>query len=562
MTLQTGHVSDLQVVDVDGNGDQDLVVALPAAQKIVALLQPDSEEGTFDASDFQWKEVSVEPRDYESVSVVPSGTDQAPDLVTAAPDAQSVLWLHNDGEGNFTTTEVASRLPGVSRVLAADIDQDGDVDVLAGSETGVAFYWLDNQGGMPPAFNGYSFNSRNSRTDAIDLADFDLDGDADVVSSASGDGLIYIELNQRYDCPPGFTGDDCRECTLPQSAGAECGECFDGWTGDHCAARIQVHFETRPLPVTTSRTVEFQFASNHAVDFECALDGSNFSSCVTPREVTVETGSHVFRIRGKTEGGYLTDVQSYAWFTSSFGDEGLVTESGFPNQAVTAGDLDSDGDFDLVVASSNKDKIVWYENANGEATDFTAHLIEDIFSDGAYDVQLADINQDGFLDVIAVSQKDDRVSWYENSGSSPVTFTRRAVNTADEDGNASNSVNGDADGARSVFPADLDADGHLDLIVTSFNDDKITWYRHNGAAVPGFSPVVINTPDVDGPSGINGNVDGALHAVAADFDGDGDLDVASASNNDHQLAWFENVGDQNFEMHVITQSARGRKLWR
>ena len=215
-----------------------------------------------------------------------------------------------------------------------------------------------------------------------------------------------------------------------------------------------------------------------------------------------------------------------------------------------------------MVASSIKDKIVWYENANGEATDFTAHLIEDIFSDGAYDVQLADINQDGFLDVIAVSQKDDRVSWYENSGSSPVTFTRRAVNTADEDGNASNSINGDADGARSVFPADLDADGHLDLIVTSFNDDKITWYRHNGAAVPGFSPVVINTPDVDGPSGINGNVDGHFTRLPRTSTGTATLTLHPLRTT--IISW---LGLKMWETKTLkcTSSRNrrgGRKLWR
>ena len=43
---------------------------------------------------------------------------------------------------------------------------------------------------------------------------------------------------------------------------------------------------------------------------------------------------------------------------------------------------------------------------------------------------------------------------------------------------------------------------------------------------------------------------------AADVDGDGDMDVLSASYNDDKIAWYENDGSQNFTAHIIMHHCR------
>ena len=52
--------------------------------------------------------------------------------------------------------------------------------------------------------------------------------------------------------------------------------------------------------------------------------------------------------------------------------------------------------------------------------------------------------------------------------------------------------------------------------------------------------------------------DGAISVFAADVDGDGDTDVLSASFSDNKIAWYENDGSENFTTHTITTAASPR----
>ena len=61
----------------------------------------------------------------------------------------------------------------------------------------------------------------------------------------------------------------------------------------------------------------------------------------------------------------------------------------------------------------------------------------------------------------------------------------------------------------------------------------------------GFSAATITT-----------SADGA-HSVYAIDDGDGDMDVLSASYNDDKITWYENNGAESFTAHTITTSANG-----
>ena len=55
------------------------------------------------------------------------------------------------------------------------------------------------------------------------------------------------------------------------------------------------------------------------------------------------------------------------------------------------------------------------------------------------------------------------------------------------------------------------------------------------------------------PHTITGNAIGAVSVDAIDVDGDGEIDVLSASHGeDAESAWYENGGSHNFTTHTIT----------
>ncbi|MFC1336271.1 MAG: DUF4347 domain-containing protein, partial [gamma proteobacterium symbiont of Clathrolucina costata] len=99
-----------------------------------------------------------------------------------------------------------------------------------------------------------------------------------------------------------------------------------------------------------------------------------------------------------------------------------------------------------------------------------------------------------------------------------------------------------ANGAASVTTVDMDGDGDLDVVSASQNDNKIAWYENDGSQ--NFTAQTIST-----------SASGAFAVTTADVDGDGDMDVLSASITDDKIAWYENDGNENFTAHTITLSA-------
>jgi hypothetical protein len=79
----------------------------------------------------------------------------------------------------------------------------------------------------------------------------------------------------------------------------------------------------------------------------------------------------------------------------------------------------------------------------------------------------ADVNGDGYLDILSASWNDDTIALYVNNGSG--SFTEQIITL-------------NADGAQSVFAADVDGDGDMDILSASHWDDTIALYRNNGSA--------------------------------------------------------------------------------
>jgi hypothetical protein len=70
----------------------------------------------------------------------------------------------------------------------------------------------------------------------------------------------------------------------------------------------------KPKTKTSSKSATFEFTSDVAgASFECDLDGAGYSTCTSPRILTVAKGPHIFLVRATASG--LTDPSpaSYSW---------------------------------------------------------------------------------------------------------------------------------------------------------------------------------------------------------------------------------------------------------
>jgi hypothetical protein len=76
----------------------------------------------------------------------------------------------------------------------------------------------------------------------------------------------------------------------------------------------------------------------------------------------------------------------------------------------------------------------------------------------------------------------------------------------------------------------------MDVLSASYGDNKIAWYENTDGKGGFGEPQIISN---------SAKWAGSVHA--ADLDGDGDMDVLSASADDDKIAWYENrlVGDAN-----------------
>lgn len=193
-----------QAVDLDGDGDLDLVVAVlgsvwPTNDRVgqVVWLENRGADGFV---------THVILDDLRRVSDVETGDlngDGQPDLVVAefGYDTGHVLWLENRGGGRFLDRELLTA-PGPIHVPLADFDGDGDLDVIALVSQDFEELWaFENLGGgkfrkrVLAANPNFDFGSAG-----LFVTDLDKDGKPDLLWVA-GDNLEI-----RYPAPQPWHG--------------------------------------------------------------------------------------------------------------------------------------------------------------------------------------------------------------------------------------------------------------------------------------------------------------------------------------------------------------------
>ena len=68
------------------------------------------------------------------------------DVLSASCYDDKIAWYENDGSQNFTAHTITTAADGARSVFAADVDGDGDTDVLSASVYDDKIAWYENDG--------------------------------------------------------------------------------------------------------------------------------------------------------------------------------------------------------------------------------------------------------------------------------------------------------------------------------------------------------------------------------------------------------------------------------
>jgi len=204
-----------------------------------------------------------------------------------------------------------------------------------------------------------------------------------------------------------------------------------------------------------------------------------------------------------------------------------VETAGLGNpQCVALGDLDDDGDLDVISCEFGSSELNWHENLNGDGVTWVTHSTSPGLGNPA-DAVAHDVDVDGDLDIVVAGF--NRVTWLENRLSGPVTTWLTHI------------IDDNVTATESVAVGDVDGDGQDEIVAGCVNDPLLAWWDR---------PTVITNPWT---RKMLQDTIGIADVGLEDLDQDGDLDILASKwvATSGGLVYWENDGIGAFQAHEL-----------
>jgi hypothetical protein len=318
---------------------------------------------------WQIREIETAEDQVREVLAIDFDADGDLDVLSASSRENRVRLYESDGMSppTFTTVNLITDAFGVTSIAAADLDGDGDIDVIAALNEGIDGFisWFEQTPGAepeaPPVFVRHDLALTPVAT-RVRVADLDGDGDLDVYFASAGE-IAWLENDGAAD--PMFT----------------------------------THALTTSIGIPTD-----VLAADVTDDGDLDL---------------VATG---------TSGARLAWFESDGLTPPGFTEHAIATTLVKP-RALAIGDLNADQALDLVVTSRDEGALAWYASDAAAAPGFTETIIATGES-GADSVAIGDLDFSGTPDIVLGALASDAVRWFDSDGADPPAFTARDVTAA------------------------------------------------------------------------------------------------------------------------------------
>ena len=290
------------------------------------------------------------------------------------------------------------------------------------------------------------------------------------------------------------------------------------------AGAREEHWPRLILPMTRDR-------GSYIRVFAADLDGDGVAEVIAPNKGAQSPGPddyarstpvELYRLHGDP-------LQGDSWERRELGRYSI------PQNAEPV-DLDGDGDLDIVVGARGDNRLVFFENLNDGELGFVEHAIGINGANMAgFNLEYADLSNDGRLDILGAAARE--MVWIEQPERNGDTWNAYTIGSFAPDGITGMEV------------ADIDGDGDLDVMAGSYsrglrtgdgdidlNDPlgRLGWFENPGDAKAAWTRHDISRR-------VRGMFD---KFIARDLDGDGDMDFLGTRGNSRPfdgVFWLEQV---------------------
>lgn len=434
-----------------------------------------------------------------------------------------ISWSKNiDGNGNWTTNQVIDSDNEELRSLAlADVNNDGFIDVIAVHDGAFEMWvkWYENNGAgeFSSAILIAEVEDEFSGPRSVSVLTDDSDND--------GDEDILVNFNMANDADTKvmlFKNDGTGGFTNSQIIG----------TGIDQPQKIQlINFngdEFNDILLMSNRESIILIENQ---------DGTNFLDPVT---IVVPTNSIINYSTGDIDGDGDVDIitatrttDKIIWFENlgngtSFSQENLIVNGPSDITSIEVIDLDSDSDNDIIYIDADSGQLEYLENTGAGGSFEEAVIISDNMGEGQIStLTFVDLDLDMDMDLVAVGKNPDHYFIFSNVDGQGTYVEDQFLNMSPS-----------SQGSLIVRMANVDGDNNKDVLIASRNYLKLSWLRYNRVLKKYEKPKLIETNATDFQEIITLN--------AHDFNSDGTEDIMYTLEGDDQFYFLVNDGTGNF----------------